>query len=251
MTRSSCLALAVLSLGALAVPALAQDTCPCPEEPAPGWRTTLGAGFAYTSGNTDTQNVNVSFETIYDPKTRNIFKADGLWIRNKTDGETSADRSAFGVRDEYTFSGRAFAFAEVRYQRDKFKELDYLFTPLAGIGYRLVDTDKVRFQVDGAVGGGFEKLLDRDMTSDGTFKFGESLEWRISGSAKLTHAAWGLWKMSDVDDSYYHFEASLSSSVTNFLEVKLGVVDDYKNKPASADIEKNDVAFLANLAVSF
>jgi putative salt-induced outer membrane protein YdiY len=251
MTRSPYLALVVLSLGALARPARAQDTCPCPKEPPPGWRTTVGAGLAYTSGNSDTQNINLTFNTVYDPKTRNLFKADGLWIRNKTDDELSADRSAFGVRDEYTVSGRAFAFAEIRYQRDRFKELAYLITPLAGLGYRLVDNDKMHFEVDGAVGGGFEKLYDQDATADGTFKVGESFEWKISGSATLTQGAWGLWKMSDLDDSYYHFEMALSSSVTNFLEVKLGVVDDYMNKPASADLKKNDVAFLANLALSF
>jgi len=252
MTRSPLLAaVAVAVLAALPGPARAQDTCPCPQEPPPGWRTTLGAGLAYTSGNTDTQNLNLTFNTVYDPKTRNLFKADGLWIRNKTDDELSAERSAFNVRDELTISGRAFAFLEVGFQRDRFKELSYFITPMAGIGYRLVDTEKVRFVVDASVGGGFEKLYDQESTADGTFKVGESVEWQISKSAKLTHGAWGLWKMADTGDAYYHFDVALSTSVTSFLEVQLSVVDDYKARPATADLEKNDVAFLANLVVKF
>jgi len=252
MTRSParCLA-AALCLAALAAPALGQDTCPCPEEPPPGWRTSIGLGLAFTDGNTNTENVNLAFDVAHDPKRRNVFKADGLWIRNKTDDELSASRSAFGVRDEYTVSGRAFVFAEVRHQRDQFKELTYLITPLAGLGYHLVDTDDVRLTVDGAAGGGFEKLEGRDSTSDGTFKLGQGLSWQISGSAKLTQSAWGLWKFSDTSDSYYHVEVALSTSVTSFLEVKLSLVDDYKNEPASADLEKNDVAFLANLVMKF
>ena len=106
--RSLGIAVAVFTLAAAS--AVAQDTCPCPEEPEPGWRTSIGFGFAYTSGNTDTQNLNLSFDVIHDPKTKNVFKANGLWIRNKSDGELSADRAAFTVRDEYTFSGRTFAF---------------------------------------------------------------------------------------------------------------------------------------------
>lgn len=235
----------------LAAPAVARDTCPCPEEPPPGWRTAVGAGLAYTSGNTDTQNVNLSFEVVHDPKARNVFRADGLWIRNKTDDQLSADRSALGVRDEHTISGRAFAFGEVRYQRDRFKELSYLVNPLVGVGYRLVDSKAVRLTVDAAVGGSFEKLFEQESTSDGAVKAGQSLTWQISDSAKLTQSAWGLWKFADTSDSYYHLELALSTSVTSFLEVKLSVIDDYKNKPATAGVEKNDVAFLVNLVVKF
>lgn len=244
----SLLALAVLTLTA-AAPTLAQDTCPCPKEPEPGWRADIGFGLAYTTGNTDTQNLNLTFDVIHDPKTKNVFRSGGLWIRNQTDGELSADRAAFGVRDEYTFSGRTFAFVEVAFQQDAFKELDYLWTPLVGIGHHIVDSEKVRLTVDGSVGGAIEKLFEQDSTTDGTFKVGQSLRWQISGNARLTQSAWGLWKFQDTSDSYYHFDLSLSSSVTGWMELQLSLIDDYKNKPASLELEKNDLAVLANLVV--
>ncbi|MEE8218674.1 MAG: DUF481 domain-containing protein, partial [Vicinamibacteria bacterium] len=134
-------------------------------------------------------------------------------------------------------------------QQDAFKELDYLVTPLVGIGHHLVDSDSVRLTVDGAVGGGFERLFEQDATSDGTFKFGQSLRWQVSGNARLTQSVWGLWKFEDTSDSYYHFDLSLSSSVTGWMEIQLSLVDDYKNKPASPELEKNDLALLANLVV--
>jgi putative salt-induced outer membrane protein len=250
MSRKALL-VTVAVLLAPTISVLAQDTCPCPPEPEPEppWRTNIGLGFAYTTGNTDTQNLNLTFDAIHDPKTKNVFRADGLWIRNKTDGELSADRAAFTVRDEYTFSGRTFAFVELSYQQDAFKELDYLWTPLGGIGHHIMDSENVRLTVDGSVGGALEKLSERDSTSDGTFKLGQSLRWQISGSARLTQSAWGLWKFEDTSDSYYHFDVSLSSSVTGWMEIKLSLVDDYKNKPASPGIEKNDLALLANLVL--
>ena len=248
MSRRS-IGAALVALATIASPALAQDTCPCPEEPKPGWRTSIGLGFAYTTGNTHTQNLNLTFDVIHDPKTKNVFKADGLWIRNKTDGELSTDRTAFSVRDEYTFSGRTFAFVELSYQQDAFKELDYLWTPLVGVGHHLVDSESVRLTVDGAVGGAFERLFEQDSTTDGTFKIGQSLRWQISGNAKLTQSAWGLWKFTDTSDSYYHFDLSLSSSVTGWMEIQLSLVDDYKNKPASPGLERNDLALLANLVL--
>ena len=243
------LTIVLSTLVTAAAPALAQDTCPCPEEPEPGWRANVGFGLAYTTGNTDTQNVNLSFDVTHDPKTKNVFKTDGLWIRNKTDGELSADRAALDVRDEYTFSGRTFAFVELAYQKDAFKELDYLWTPLVGIGHNILDSDKLLLTVDGAVGGAFEKLLDQDATTAGTFKMGQSLGWQVSGNARLTQSAWGLWKFEDLSDSYYHFDLSISSSVTGWMDLQLSLVDDYKNKPATPDLEKNDLAVLANLVL--
>jgi len=247
MTRVS-LTLAFL-MAIPAAPVLAQDTCPCPPEPEPGWRANIGFGLAYTTGNTDTQNLNLSFDVVHDPKTKNVFKAEGLWIRNETDGELSADRSAFAARDEYTFSGRTFAFGELGFQQDAFKELDYLWTPLVGIGHHLVDTETFRLTVDGAIGGAFEKLFEQDGTVDGTFKARQSLRWQISENARLTQTAWGLWKFEDASDSYYHLGVSLSSSVTGWMEIQLSLIDDYKNKPATADLEKNDLALLANLVL--
>jgi putative salt-induced outer membrane protein len=245
------LVVAVAVLLPPAISAFAQDTCPCPPEPPPEppWKTNIGFGFAYTTGNTDTQNLNLTFGAIHDPKSTNVFKADGLWIRNKSEGEVSADRGALSVRDEYTFSGRTFAFVELDYQQDAFKELDYFWTPLAGIGHHLVLSDKLRLTVDASVGGAFEKLLDQEATSDGTFKVGQSLNWQISKNAKLTQTAWGLWKFADTSDSYYHFDATLSSSVTSLIDLQLSLVDDYKNKPAQAGLEKNDLAILANLVL--
>jgi putative salt-induced outer membrane protein YdiY len=248
MARSA-LTLALLVLAG--APSFAQEMCPCPEEPPPPppWQTKVGLGFAYTTGNTDTQNLNLSFNVVYDPKTKNLFKAEGLWIRNETDDELSADRSAFTARDEYTFSGHTFAFVELAFQQDAFKDLDYLWTPLVGIGHHIIDSDTVRLTVDGSVGGAFERLFEQDRTSDGTFKIGQSLEWKVSDNASLTQSAWGLWKFQDTSDSYYHFDVSLSSSVTGWMEIKLSLVDDYKNKPATPERKKNDLAVLANLVL--
>ena len=88
------IAAALIALAMAVTPASAQDTCPCPEKPEPGWRTSIGLGFAYTTGNTDAQNLNLTFDAVHDPKTKNVFKASGLWIRNETDGEVSANRAA-------------------------------------------------------------------------------------------------------------------------------------------------------------
>jgi hypothetical protein len=44
---------------------------------------------------------------------------------------------------------------------------------------------------------------------------------------------------------------ALATSISSRLELKLGFVDDYKNKPAAPGLKKNDTAFLANVVFKF
>src|SRR5262245_46732975 len=69
----------LLGVLALASPLAAQDTCPCPPVPAPGWDGSIGAGLAISSGNSDTRSVNVNGAAIYDPRTKHVFKASALY----------------------------------------------------------------------------------------------------------------------------------------------------------------------------
>src|ERR1043166_1537097 len=122
------------------------------DETVKPWASSLGAGLAITSVNTDTKNYNLSFATKYDPKTKVVFKADVLYLRGESDGVVNVDKMTADARDEYNLSDRTFAFAEVNYLRDPFKDIDYFVAPLAGGGYRLIKSDKRNLTVDGALG---------------------------------------------------------------------------------------------------
>src|ERR1700687_2248971 len=98
--------------------------------PAKPWTSSVGAGLAMTSGNTDTKNVNVSLATRYDPKTRLVFKADALYLRGSANGVKQVDKATADAREEYSVSERVFAFGEVSYLRDPFKGISYFLAPL-------------------------------------------------------------------------------------------------------------------------
>ena len=67
--------------------------CPCPpEEPKGPWVGSAAFGFSLNRGNTDTTNVNLTFDATYDPKTKNVWKFQGLYQQGSTDGEQTIDR---------------------------------------------------------------------------------------------------------------------------------------------------------------
>ena len=234
-----------------AAPAPCAPTVPPPPPPPPDWTGSLGAGLSITSGNTDTTAINVAFGLKYAPAGPSTFKLDALYLYQRSDGARTVDRVGALGRYEYALTKRVFAFGEVAYQRDVFKNVDYLVAPLVGLGYKIVDTPTLTFAADGSVGGAFERDTDVDARSSGAYAVGENLTWKLSKNASITERAGALFKMDDSSDYNLHIEAGIAASVTKMTELKVIYLVDYKNKPVGVGIGKTDstlvVTFLLKL----
>lgn len=123
------------------------------------------------------------------------------------------DKAAANARGERTLSDRLFAFGEVSYLRDPFKDIDYFIAPVVGAGYRVIKSETRSLTVDGAVGIQTESNSTLGRTSSGAIKAGENLDWELSASSKLTQKITGIWKTDDFGDALYHFDAGLVTTV--------------------------------------
>ncbi len=226
-------------------------TATAADEPKPGWHGSFGAGLSMNSGNSDTKSYNVGFDLKHDPKTKNVLKMGGLYLRNESGGATTADKLSGFVRDEYSFTDRFFVYGEVSYLSDEVAQLDSLVAPAAGAGYKVVKTDTVTLDLSAGFGGAFEKYTGQDSTSSGAYLAGEAFTWKISPAVSLTQKATGLWKSNDTADAYYHFEAGLTTSLSKILELKLAYLLDHKTRPAVPTLEKTDTAFIAAIVAKF
>ena len=228
---------AVLLSGA---PAWAQAP---PAEPKT-WTVAASAGLALTGGNTDSSTVNAAYDLTYDPHTRNAVKSDALLIRGKTEGELIADRLSVNVRDEYKLTTRLFVFAQNQYLRDEFKSIDYLLAPGGGVGVKLFDTMQTKLSVDVGAGGVWEKNPDIDVRSSGSVITSEKLSQTLTATTMLTQSVSALWKTKDWSDSLYTFGVGVAATVSTRTQLKVEMVDVYKNLPPGPTIKKNDVALL-------
>lgn len=221
------------------------------DEPKPGWHGSFGAGLSMSSGNSDATNYNVGFDLKYDPKTKNVLKFGGLYLRSDADGETTSDKLTAFARDEYSFTDRFFAYGEVAYLSDAIAQIDYIVSPNAGAGYKFVKTDAITLEASAGFGGAFEKFEGQDATSSGAYRAGESFSWKISPTVAFTQKASGLWKSNDTGDAYYHFDVGFTTSISKILELKLAYLLDHKTRPAVVTLEKTDTAFIAALVAKF
>lgn len=228
---------------AYSAPAMAQ----APPEPGPepnAWTVTAGAGLALTSGNTDTSTVNASYEIAYTPQTRHTVKSDGLMIRGKTEDELSADRLGLNVRHEYRLNERTYVFGQNRYLRDRFKNIDYLVAPAGGLGYGVVETPETKMTIDAGFGGVWEKNPGANVAASGSVTLGQTLAQTLTATASLTQSFSGLWKTTDFGDSLHVFSLGLSATMSTRTQLKVELLDTFKNKPPNVTVQKNDVAVL-------
>jgi len=258
MTRKTLAAFSLVLLIA-AVPAFAQEAspakpmCPCPppDPPAPALQGSFSAGLAVTTGNTDTSSFNLGFNLVYDPKTHSLFKADAFYLRSASGGLATTDTGAATLRYEYRLTERFYAFAQLGYQRDRFKNVTYLITPMLGGGYYVVKEKNLEVTFDVSVGGAFEKDSGFDATSSGAFSLGQGFLFKISPNATFTEKATGLWKTKDTSDCFYHFELGLAASLVKNFELKVAYMVDYKNLPNPPTLKKTDTALIAAIVYKF
>lgn len=229
----------LLASSALATPAVAQ-----PAAPPKIWTVALSAGLALTSGNTDTSNINAAYDIVYNPQTRNVVKSDALFLRGETEGVLSANRISLNVRDEYSLTTRTFVFGQNQYLHDEFKNIDYLVAPTAGVGYKILDTMATKFAVDGSAGGVWEKNPGFDVSGSGAVTVGEKLTQTLTATTTLTHTFTGLWKTKDFSDALYTTGVGLAAAMSTRTQLKVEILDTYKNLPPLPTIQKNDVAVL-------
>lgn len=217
------------------------------QAPPPGmqiWTVLASAGLALTSGNSDTSTINAAYDITYDPKTNNVVKSDGLWIRGETEGQLTASRLGLNIRDERSINPRVFVFGQNQYLRDEFKQIDYLIAPTGGAGYRFFNTDQTKLVVDGAVGGVWEKNPDLDVRGSGALGLGEKFTQTLTQTTVLTQTFSGLWKTRDLEDALFTFGVAVAASMSTRTQLKVELLDTFKNVPPRPDIQKNDVAVL-------
>jgi putative salt-induced outer membrane protein len=258
MYRPTVRLLAIVILASLALPsaAAAQATpqppaAPAPAPPPPPWTGSFGLGFSMNRGNTATTNLNLTGDATSDTKKKDVFKFKGLYLRDKTDGALSADRLLFDGRYERTISARVYGFAGVGFLKDPFKKIDYLWAPGAGLGYKLVATEKTTFNADAGLGMKIEKNPGVDATTEFAINAADKFEHNLSKDSKITQGFGALWKADDFGDAVYTFSAGVAAALTRRTQVKVELLDAYVTRPPAADVKKNDVSVITAFVYKF
>jgi putative salt-induced outer membrane protein len=240
-----------VALGATLVHAQPPAPTGPPPPPPPLWTGNAGFGLSLNRGNTETTNLNLSAEATRDPKTDSVWRFKGLFLRGETDDTVTVDRLHLQGRNERTLSRRVYAFGELQFLEDQFKDIDYLVAPSAGLGYKLVATPATTLNVDGGLGFKIEKNPGFDRRNDVVVALSDKFEHKLSATASLTQSFGALWKAQDFGDALYTFTAGAAAALTTRTQLKVELLDTYSSRPPNPTIKNNDVAVLTALVYKF
>ncbi len=223
------------------------------EPPPPGqtWSGNFGAGLSLTRGNSDTKNLNLTLQLAQRIDAKNLAKYDAFYLRGDQNGDLVIDRTTLGGRDEYTVSPLTYAFGDLHFLRDRFKEIDYLLTPTVGAGHHFIKEKDFDLAAEGGFGFVVEKDAGLARENSGALTARQLLTWKFSPTATLGETASGLWKTKAFGDALYHIEGSLASDLTAKSQLKVSAIDDYKTRPPKPGIKKNDISIIAALVMKF
>ncbi len=234
--------------------AIAQAPPPSPaaSSPVPPALTgNVSFGLGLTSGNRDTTNFNGGYEFRYTPSPRNVVKSSGLLLYGETEGVRSNEQYGLNVRDEFTPDTRVFLYGEFRYLHDRFKGVDYLISPTAGVGYKIVDQGRATLFVSSGVGGAWERDTGSRFRKSGAVTFDQKLTVRLTRTASVGQSFYALWNITDVRDGLYVFRANVTAALAGRMQLKFELADTYKTKLPPTTLQSNDVALIASVVYRF
>jgi putative salt-induced outer membrane protein len=162
----------VISLLAVSVPLFAQEE-EAAEDESP-WSGNVKFGYIATSGNTESESMNSSFEVNYIKE---------LWehqLRGAAIYSTDA-----GWKSARNLTDHDFLFGRLDWRKDRFNSITKQFSQSVGYGRRLINTDKHSLNGEVGIGARQSDLADGTDESDTIYTGRLTYAWQISETASF------------------------------------------------------------------
>jgi putative salt-induced outer membrane protein len=228
------------------------------DNPAPAgdgtWASRAQAGYAKTSGNTDTSTANALFHIAHVVSDwKFLFGFDGLY--GSTKGETTAQSWDAHFQANYNISDRLYWYGGLLYTDNKFSGFVYQETVSTGAGYQFMKTDDTK--LTGQLGVGERRLRPEVLTEDAVGAIVSAMELPAASDTVLDAAAnlehsfnaatkviAGLALESGKNNTMTSANLALQVKMTNVLALSAGYQYVRNSKPPSGAGPTNSLVTL-------
>lgn len=219
------------------------------EEPVsyPQWSGSAELGSVWTSGNTDTSSINGTAEVkrqaeVWESKLR--FDA----LTSEEDDKTTKEKYKGSGQVNYDFTERLYLATVAWQERDRFSGFDYQGAASAGLGYRVIDTDRVKFQFEAGPGYSRERETEtQDVIEDRIARLALNYSWVIREGIEFTETATAeKGDKNGIYTSETGFKSQINGSIATKLTYKIKTVDHVPD-----DKKHTDSEFGVTLVLSF
>ena len=171
----------LLGLLAFAMPLFAQEEEAAEESP---WSGNIKFGYIATSGNTENESLNSSFEVNYKPGDWE-HQLRGAAIYSTESNVTTAEAYDANWKSARNFSEHNYLFGRLDWRKDRFASITEQFSQSVGYGRRMIDKEKHQLNGELGVGARQSDLADGTDESDTILTGRLTYAWQISDTANF------------------------------------------------------------------
>lgn len=233
-------------------------TAPAPVEEAPStllpapWEGSAAIGVSARSGNVSSQDWNARIKLKR--KTRlDEWTIEGKDFYSEREGNMTVQKYDGSARYAHRLGiyPRLFSFAQGEIEHDRFANIDYRLTPVAGLGYWIIDAEQFRWMTE--AGAGFSLTQGRDETD-------RKSEY-ILVPRTIIEKDWGKrFRVSEEVTAYpsltlpgeyrLKFETSGRVLLTAHMAFRLSLLNEYNSDPGPG-FKHTDSRLISALEYSF
>jgi putative salt-induced outer membrane protein YdiY len=168
---------------------------------------------------------------------------------DESDEEVTGDELRGLLRHEHDLAARVFGFGSLEAEHDGIEDLAIRLIPKLGAGYKLVNTETLRFSVDAGFAYVYQRYFGGDTESFPSLAFGAESDWELPWFGASWHTRLDyLPSLDDPMDEYYlRGETGLLVPIVEQLAFKASLVDEYNSQPAD-DAVANSLTTLLGLS---
>ena len=236
-----------LAAGALilANSAYAQDE---EDKPDGKWHGVGEFGYVKTTGNTDTQSINLKLGFTKETEIWR-YSLGGTALKSSKDGEDDAERYTAHAQVDRKFGEKSYAFAAYRYDADKFGAYDPQQSITAGYGRQLMKSEN--HELKGEIGAGYkkQKATETGVTeSDFIGRFVLNDVWDITSNTVWAN---NLLIEAGKDNTFTQFDTGLVVAMNDKFALKFGWEYRHNSDIPPGTSDKTDTTTTANLVYNF
>jgi putative salt-induced outer membrane protein YdiY/sRNA-binding regulator protein Hfq len=224
------------------------------------WSGLLDTGLSETRGNSALLAFNLA------GKAARVSTRDKISLYSNviyaTDNSTPPSRTTAnsiqgGARYDYNLKPRIFVFAIADFAYDEFQHLDLRSVLGGGLGYHVIKTENITFDV--FAGGDYDRekfspnppLVLTNVTRDvAEVVAGEELSWKLNNRVSLNERFSAFPNLSDLGQYRFQFDATAATKLKRWLSWQITVSDRYLSNPLPG-LKSNDELLSTGLRLTF
>ena len=216
--------------------------------------TSIAAGYLATSGNTNNQSSNASFDTLWQ-KLSWQHNISGSIINSSSENTTKAE--AYALEWQSNYSNRnsdSYAFIVISWDQDKFSAYDDQIRQSFGYGKRIKNTNQYQLNAEIGLGARQAKLNDELCScedkieqDEGIIRVSGNFNWLISETTELQQS---VAVEGGSNNTYFEATTSLDVNIIN----NIGLILSYtlkNNSDVPISRKKTDTYTAISLEYSF